>query len=127
MPTAIAMPNLFSRDMQAALGFYRDQLGFSPSFQVPREGPPEHAVLALGESRIALSTDRAVSRIGLEPSGGNSFELIVFCDDVDGETARLRAAGASVMVAPYDHVAGHRRSYVADPDGNWVALVDAAR
>ena len=82
-------------------------------------------MLRLGDAQVALSTDRAVSAVGLEPSRGNAFELVVFCDDVDGETERLRAAGASVVREPYDHVAGHRRAYLADPDGNWVALVDA--
>jgi predicted enzyme related to lactoylglutathione lyase len=48
-----------------------------------------------------------------------------WCDDVDAETEWLSAAGAAVEVEPYDHVAGHRRAYLADPDGNWLALVDA--
>lgn len=126
MPAAHAMTNLFTRDIDAALSFYRDQLGFSQRFQVPRTGPPEHAVLELGDSRVALSTAQAVSRVGLEPANGHAFELVVFCDDVDRETQRLRAGGAHVLREPYDHVAGHRRAYVADPDGNWVALVDAA-
>lgn len=84
-------------------------------------------MLVLGDSQLALSTDRAVTEIGLTATAGNSFELIVWCDDVDAETARLRAAGASVVREPYDHVAGHRRAYLADPDGNWLALVDAVR
>jgi catechol 2,3-dioxygenase-like lactoylglutathione lyase family enzyme len=42
---------------------------------------------------------------------------------MDAAIARLRAARAPVLVEPYDHVAGHRRAYVADPDGNWLALV----
>jgi hypothetical protein len=29
------------------------------------------------------------------------------------------------VIEPYDHVAGHRRAYVADPDGTSLALVDA--
>ncbi|MGH2713718.1 MAG: VOC family protein [Thermoleophilaceae bacterium] len=119
------MPNLFTRDIEAALAFYRDRLGFSQSFQVPPDGRPEHVVLRLGDSHLALSTDRAIAGVGLEPSAGNPLELIVWCADVDGETARLRAAGASIVVDPYDHVAGHRRAYIADPDGNWLALVDA--
>jgi Glyoxalase/Bleomycin resistance protein/Dioxygenase superfamily len=44
-----------------------------------------------------------------------------------GETQTLRTAGVTVLAEPYDHVGGHRRSYVADPDGNRVALVDAPR
>lgn len=82
-------------------------------------------MLGRGDSQLALSTDRAIAAVGLEPRGGNSFELIVWCDDVDAEAARLGAAGVPVLVEPYQHVAGHRRAYIADPDGNWLALVDA--
>ncbi len=125
MPITNSMPNLFTADMDAALAFYRDKLGFTQDFQAPPQGQPEHVVLRLGDSQLALSTDRAVAMVGLKPTAGNAFELIVWCADVDSETARLRAAGAAVVVEPYDHIAGHRRAYLADPDGSWVALVDA--
>lgn len=120
-----SMPNHFSDDVEAAARFYRDELGFSESLRAPGEGAPEHVVLRLGDSQLALSTTRAVCAVGLRPSSGNTFELIVWCDDVDAETARLRASGVTIVVDPYDHLAGHRRAYIADPDGNWVALVDA--
>jgi len=48
---------------------------------------------------------------------------VVWCDDVDAELAKLTAAGTPVLVEPFEHVAGHRRASVADPDGNWVTLV----
>lgn len=122
-----SMPNLFVRDIEASIEFYREVLGFPVSLRVPPEGSLEHAVLRLGDSLLALSTSGAVNLAGLEPTAGNSFELVMWCDDVDQETARVEAAGAEVLVAPYDHIGGHRRAYVADPDGNWVALVDAPR
>lgn len=52
-------------------------------------------------------------------------ELLGFSShaDVDAAVARVRSAGAPVLVEPYDHVAGHRRAYVPDPDGNWLAFV----
>jgi lactoylglutathione lyase len=54
------------------------------------------------------------------------MELVVWCDSADESVAALRAAGTTVLVEPYDHVAGHRRAYVTDPDGNWIALVSTA-
>ncbi|MGH8573725.1 MAG: VOC family protein, partial [Gammaproteobacteria bacterium] len=68
MPTATSMPNLFTRDIDAALGFYRDRLGFAQSFRMPSDGRPEHVVLSLDDARLALSTDRAVAETGLQPS-----------------------------------------------------------
>lgn len=121
------MPNLFTVDIDAAVVFYRDQLGFIESVRFPSEGPAEHVVLHLGESGLALTTPRVITETGLRPTTGNTFELLVWCDDVEGETAKLRAAGVTVAIEPYDHIGGHRRSYVVDPDGNWVALVDAPR
>jgi hypothetical protein len=38
------------------------------------------------------------------------------------ETFRAPATGPAVL-EPSVHVSGHRRGYVADPDGNWVVLV----
>jgi predicted enzyme related to lactoylglutathione lyase len=82
-------------------------------------------VLRLGDSLVALSTPGPATQAGLEPSNGNPLELVIWCDDVDAQIERLRADGTSIVVEPYDHAAGHRRAYVADPDGNWLALVDA--
>jgi catechol 2,3-dioxygenase-like lactoylglutathione lyase family enzyme len=121
---ARSMPNLFTRDIEAAVEFYRDRLGLAQDYQVPAEGRPIHVVLRLGDSLLALTAAEAASP-GMDPSPGRPFELIVWCTDVDRETERLRNAGAEVVAEPYEHLAGHRRSYLADPDGNRVALVDA--
>ena len=99
--------------------------GRTGHYQVPGEGPPEHVVLQLGASLLGLSTPRGVNAAGLDPTQGNSYELIVWCADVDAEVARLRADGVVILVDPYDHIGGHRRAYISDPDGNWLALVDA--
>jgi predicted enzyme related to lactoylglutathione lyase len=40
----------------------------------------------------------------------------------DDTVAALRAAGTPVLQEPYSHFSGHRRAYVADPDGNWIVL-----
>ncbi|MGH3611844.1 MAG: VOC family protein [Pseudonocardia sp.] len=122
----MSMPNIFTRDIDAAIVFYRDQLGFAQKDRFPGEGRPEHVVLELGESLLALSTPGAVAAVGLDPTSGNTFELVIWCADIDQEVARLRAVGVAVVVEPYDHIGGHRRSYLADPDGNWLALVDAS-
>jgi len=118
------MPNLYSADVAAAADFYRDVLGFDQTFQFPSEGPPQHVELRLGDSMLALSSHAAARQTApAAPSAGHTQELVVWCEDMDAAVARIRAARAPVLVEPYDHVAGHRRAYVADPDGNWLALV----
>jgi lactoylglutathione lyase len=120
------MPNLYSADVAAAAHFYGDMLGFSQTFQYPPSGAPRHIELRLGDSMLAISSHAAIRETGLPaPSPGHVQELVVWCDNVETAVARLRGAGTPVVVEPYDHVAGHRRAYVADPDGNWLALVQS--
>ncbi|HEY2507054.1 MAG TPA: VOC family protein [Streptosporangiaceae bacterium] len=118
------MPNLYSADVERAAAFYRNQLGGAQTFQYPADGPAEHVELRLGDVTIALSSRDALTGSGLpKPAPGQPLELVVWCDSADEAVAALRAAGTRVLVEPYDHIAGHRRAYVTDPDGNWIALV----
>ena len=119
-----AMTNLFTPDINRAMTFYRDLIGFNQTYQYPATGQPEHAEFRLGDFRLALSTVAAAQTVSLpEPRRGNPAELVIWCDDVDAELSRLTAAGTPVLVKPFAHVAGHRRASVADPDGNWVTIV----
>jgi lactoylglutathione lyase len=98
-----SMPNIYTRDIDAAAAFYRDQVGFVQTYRFPRDADaqPEHVELRLSDSQI---------------------ELVLFCEDLDRAVARRPTAGARVAVEPYDHKAGHRCAYVVDPDGNWLGL-----
>ena len=119
-----SMPNLYSADVAASAHFYGEVLGFSQTFQYPPTGTARHVELRLGDSMLAITSYAAVSETGLPaPSTGHTQELVVWCDNVDAAVSRARSAGAPVLVEPYNHVAGHRRAYVADPDGNWLAFV----
>lgn len=118
------MTNLYSTDVERAVAFYRDVLGCRQTFRYPAEGLAEHVELRLGDVVIALSSRDAVHAEGLPaPTSGHPMELVVWCDSTDDGLAALRAAGTPVLVEPFGHVAGHRRAYVTDPDGNWIALV----
>jgi lactoylglutathione lyase len=119
-----AMPNLYTADVDRSVVFYRDQLGAAETFRTPADGPAEHVELRLGDAIVALSSREAVARQGLPaPTAGHPLELVVSCDSADDAAAALRAAGIPVLVEPYSHPGGHRRAYIADPDGNWIALV----
>jgi lactoylglutathione lyase len=119
------MPNLYTADVERAVAFYCDLLGGTQTFRSPAEGPAEHVELRLGDVTIALSSRDAVQGEGLPaPTAGHPMELVVWCDSTDDTVAALHAAGTPVLVEPYSgHVSGHRRAYVADPDGNWLAVV----
>lgn len=119
-----AMWNVFTRDPQRAVRFYAGVLGLAIASQFPDPANPVHTVLRAGATPLAI-TIGGPADVGLTPDAQHPAELVVWCADVDALAARAAEHGASVLVQPYDHVAGHRRAYVTDPDGNWVALVDA--
>jgi len=127
--TKSVMPNLYSADVERAVAFYRDQLGGTQTFRTPAEGRPSHVELRLGDVTMAISSRDAVVAEGLPaPTAGHPMELVVWVDWADDTVALLRAAGAPVLIEPYSgHVSGMRRAYVADPDGNWLAVVSKDR
>jgi lactoylglutathione lyase len=127
MTVQSVMPHLYTADVERAVAFYRDQLGGTQTFSIPATGPAEHVELRLGDVTVALSHRDAVARQGLPaPTPGHPMELTVECDSADDMIAALRAAGTPVLVEPYDGHA-HRRAYVSDPDGNWIALISRTR
>src|ERR1700728_3237045 len=117
------MPNLYSADVDRAVAFYRDLLGGTQTFRHPAEGKAEHVELRLGDIMIAISSMQAVESEGTPaPTGGPPMRLPGGCAPADDTVAALRAAGPPVLQQPYSHYSGHRRAYVADPDGNWIVL-----
>jgi lactoylglutathione lyase len=124
MTVMSVMANIYSANVERAVAFYRDLLGGTETFRYPADGPAEHVELRIGEVTIALSSRDVVQGQGLPaPTAGHPMELVAWCESADSTVAALRAAGTPVLVEPQDHVAGHRRAYVTDPDGNWIALV----
>lgn len=58
-----ALVNLYTRDIEAGIGFYRDLLGFEETFRTPREGTPEHVEMRLGGFTLGLGTVEAARRV----------------------------------------------------------------
>lgn len=128
MSVLSVMPHLYVADVSRATAFYRDLLGGTQTFQHPAEGPAQHVELRLGDTVIALSSHDAVVDEGLPaPTRGHPLELTVSCDDTDTMVAMLSDAGTPVLKEPQSHFSGHRRAYVSDPDGNWIALASKER
>jgi lactoylglutathione lyase len=118
------MPNLYAADVEASVAFYRDLLGGTETFRTPASGRATHVEIRVGEVTVAISDRDEVEPQGLPaPSAGHPLELVLWCDSADEAVAALRAAGVPVLVEPSAHESGNQRGYVADPDGNWIALV----
>jgi catechol 2,3-dioxygenase-like lactoylglutathione lyase family enzyme len=115
-------------EMDPALAFYRDRLGF----EVVMHPAPTFAMLARGELRLLLSVPSEqggggqVLAGGLrpEPGGWNRFQIEV--DDLDAEVERLREAGATFR-SDILHGVGGDQAIVEDPAGNAVELFQPKR
>jgi lactoylglutathione lyase len=94
--------NLYSSDVEAALSFYRDLLGFQESFRTPKEGTPDHVELGLDGFTIALSSAEAAKRAhGVDATPGSpAVSLVFWTDNVDASYDRLVAAGCPSVQAP---------------------------
>ena len=117
MFTAV-FPILATRDLGAALGFYRDLLGATVTYEFPGpDGEPAYVGLELGNSRLGIGQDPDAPA---EPS--DRFSLWVYVGDCDTAVERLRAAGVEIVEEPADQPWGERMARVLDPDGNLVLI-----
>ncbi len=115
----------FVDDVDTAIAFYRDLLGFA----VVMHPAPPFAMLARGDLRLLLSAPGGGPGGGAampdgrlpEPGGWNRFQLEVA--DLDAEVDRLRGAGATFRNEIVEGVGG-RQILVDDPAGNCVELFE---
>jgi lactoylglutathione lyase len=115
-------PILVTADLRAALGFYRDLLGATVTYEFPGpDGEPGYAGLELGESQLGIGRDPEAPA---EPN--ERFSLWVYVEDCDATVERLRAAGVPVLEEPADQPWGERIARVLDPDGNLVLVAQPA-
>lgn len=124
-----AFVNLYTRDIEAGLHFYRDLLGFAETFRTPAQGTPEHVELTLNGFGLGLGTVEAAQRVhGVEASPGSpAMVLVVWTTDVDRAFERLTSAGTPVVQPPHDTGSHNRNALLRDPDGNLVEIVARVR
>jgi lactoylglutathione lyase len=115
-----------TKDLEGAIKFY-EQLGMHCSRR--RELTKGKATLAFMEPEAGNFAIELVYNWGKDDGyeGGERFGHFAFdVDDIETEYARLLAAGGTEVgraPAPLQGE-GHRIAFVADPDGNWVELIE---
>jgi len=117
--------NLYTSEIARSLRFYRDLLGFTERFRVPKQGSPDHVEMELDSLNLAVSTLEALQRDhGLSGGGGPPRgEVVLWVSDVDTAHSWLNARGAVSLSPPHNFAGVLRGAWVADPDGNPVQLV----
>ncbi|MCC3274285.1 VOC family protein [Arthrobacter sp. zg-Y20] len=117
---------------EAALGFYRDVLGFEVRNDVGYEdmrwitvGPvdqPETSIVLQPPAIDPGITDAERQTILDLIAKGVYSSVTLATDDLDGLFARLEAAGADVVQEPIDQDYGVRDCAFRDPTGNLIRI-----
>jgi lactoylglutathione lyase len=117
-----AFPVIYAARVSECAAFY-EALGFTRRFRLPPEGEPGYIGLQRGTAELAVvSTVWPQEQYGVEPGERPRFEMFVYVEDVDATVAALRERGTRVLREPADMSWGERVAFVADPEGNPVAL-----
>jgi catechol 2,3-dioxygenase-like lactoylglutathione lyase family enzyme len=122
-PNQYASVRYLVDDVQAAVDFYTEHLGF----ELNMSAAPGFADVIRGPLRLLLSGPtssgaRATPTESANP-GANRIHLIV--DDLDSEIDRLSGAGLSFRSEPVSGPGG-RQILLADPAGNLIELFQPA-
>jgi catechol 2,3-dioxygenase-like lactoylglutathione lyase family enzyme len=118
-------------DVDEALAFYRDQLGFTEVMHPS----PMFAMLSRGDLRLVLSSPSGGQNTGggsslpdgtsPTPGGWNRFAVEV--SDLSETVDRLRAAGSTFRGGGIIQGVGGNQALVEDPSGNLVELFQPLR
>ena len=119
-------------DGEAALGFYRDLLGFEVRQDVGYQdmrwltvGPPNQPEtgIVLHPPAVDPGITEAEKATILDLIAKGSYGAITFAtDDLGGLFDKLQAAGVDIVQEPTDQDYGVRDAAVRDPSGNLIRL-----
>jgi catechol 2,3-dioxygenase-like lactoylglutathione lyase family enzyme len=126
MPDALVNVRYMVDDVDAAIAFYTQHLGF----EIISNASPAFADVKRGALRLLLSGPKSSAGRPMpdgeqpKPGGWNRIHLIV--DDLSAEIERLRRAGATfrneVVTGP-----GGSQILLQDPSGNFIELFQPGR
>ncbi|MBA2575320.1 MAG: VOC family protein [Euzebyaceae bacterium] len=117
-----AFPVIFAGQVTATAEFY-ERLGFQRQYQLPPDGDPGYVGLRRGAAELAVvAADWPQQQYGAAVAAGVRFKIFIYVGDVDSAVEELRQRRGTILRDAMDMPWGERVAYVADPDGNPVAL-----
>jgi len=113
-------PVLLVANLDRAVSFYRDQLGFECETY---GDPPHFATAARDEATLLIAVTSSPERIlphrTVIPAMWNAYIRV---DDVEEIYAEVQGRGATIDYSIYDAPHGFREFGVQDPDGHDIAF-----
>jgi catechol 2,3-dioxygenase-like lactoylglutathione lyase family enzyme len=117
---------IVTNDAEAAVGFYRDVLGFVDQGETPMPGGSMHKLLC-GASVIKIVQPRKPTSASAPPGGIHGATgyryWSIHITDIAAMVDKCEAAGRPVAVPVTELRPGVSIAIVEDPDGNWVEFV----
>ena len=118
---ALVIPFLFVKDIDAALAFYEEVLGFARTNVNEPDGKIVHAELSYRDRIVAMVSPAGQnSEWCVSPASrdqGSSVEILVYVEDAAACHERAVKAGATSLGEPKDWPWGERIGHIMDPDG----------
>jgi lactoylglutathione lyase len=119
---ALTHVRLLVEEYSACFRFYRDRLGFEPTFGDADSG---YADFDTGDVTLALfdvaEQDAAIGASSPVGTDRDGVCIVLRVPDVDGTAVALRDEGVELVAAPTDHPEwGIRTVHARDPDGTLI-------
>ena len=116
-PAATIVPILVYEDVEAAIAWLCDTLGFSERLRAAHNGVVNHAQLTFREGAVMIGRRGGPFR----PPQGNHVSHVVHVGvaDVDAHFAHAQKRGAKIVRPPENMPFGERQYTIEDPGGHW--------
>ena len=116
-PTATIVPILVYEDVEAAIAWLRDTLGFTERLRAAHSGRVSHAQLAFREGAVMIGRQGGPFRA---PQANHVSHVVhVSVPDVDAHFAHAQQTGAKIVRKPENMPFGERQYTLEDPGGHW--------
>jgi len=117
-PTASIVPILVYADVEAAINWLCNTVGFTERLRVPTPGGQiSHAQLNYGNGSVMIG--RQGEQFRVPTRDGVSHVVHVTVENVDQHYTMAKHAGAHIVREPATMPFGERQYTAADPEGHW--------
>lgn len=115
-------PIINCADLPGTRRWYEHVLSGVVEYQFPEAGEPQYLTLRVGDGQVALGNGTSAALYGETPlpASGHAVDLCLYVPSLDAVTS---AAGAAVVVPPADMPWGERVSYLRDPEGTMLLVI----